>query len=139
MKPEDFKNINYFTQKEIEQTGAKIEDVDLSTLSSLDDLREFLGIPTHLMFNGVTTGNHKSEGHPKGKAIDCHMREYPYYYKVFQAALKFGFNKIGIYFNGSIYSYHLEKSFVPAFWTGVKKPAMKHWEYGPLIIDPKDL
>lgn len=138
MIEDDFEAIKHFTQKEVEATGADIEDVDFDALNALDYMRNYLCCPIHLIHNGMTTGNHKSEGHPNGVAIDCYMSENIHIYKVFQAALKFGFNKIGIYWNGSIYSYHLEIAWVPAFWMGTKKIGEKNWTYGNLIKDPKE-
>ena len=138
MNQSNFRLIKYFTQKEVEATGANIEDVDFDALNALDDLRDYLNCPIYLIHNGMTTGKHKSDGHVKGLAIDCYISYDIHYYKVFQAALKFGFNKIGIYWNGSIYSYHLEIAWVPAFWMGTKKIGEKNWTYGNLIKDPKE-
>ena len=135
----DFDKLIYFSKKEVEATGAKIEDVSFSSLDALDDMRNLLGEPINLIKNGMTTGQHKSDGHPKGVAIDCHMGLYEDYYNVFKVALSVGFNKIGIYWNGSIYSYHLEISDKTSFWTGSKNPGDKNWTYGPLVLDPKDM
>ena len=109
-----------FTKKEIEDTGASIESIDKHSFRKLILLRKTLNKPIKLLYNGMTTGRHKSKGHPLGKAYDITTGEEDYY-KVFKCAIDAGFKKIGVYWNGSAYSYHLEDAEKCSFWSGTKE------------------
>ena len=86
----------------------------------------------------MTTGNHKSPGHKAGKAYDVRVPKSTSY-DVFKMAIKAGFKKIGVYWNGKTYSYHLEDSDDVAFWTGKKPaPGVGEWAFGQLISNPAD-
>lgn len=125
------------TADEIRATGSNVEDVDYSAFDSVCQLRKELNSPIYFIKNGITTGNHKSPGHPAGKAFDIRVPRLPMY-AVFKAAIGSGFNKIGVYWNGKAYSYHLEVAPSPAFWMGTKpEPGPKHgWKFNTLIKDP---
>lgn len=130
-----------FSKREIEATGAKLEDIDYESFKKLCEFRLILGVPVYFIKNGMTTGNHRSPGHPAGKAYDVRIPK-ANFYTVFKAAISAGLIKFGGYWNGRAYSYHLEDSEVAAFWTGVKKaPGPKYsWNFtNPLINNPKDI
>lgn len=125
------------TADEIRSTGSNVEDVDADAFKSVCLLRKELNSPVYFLKNGITTGNHKSKGHPAGKAFDIRVPRLPFY-TVFKAAIDAGFNKIGVYWNGKAYSYHLEAAPYPAFWMGTKEGVGPKypWKFGKLISDP---
>lgn len=121
MDIEDFRNIQFFRPKEIEATGAKLEDVDTVLIKRLDKLRNLLGLRIDLIKNGMTTGRHVSEGHKLGRAADVFIpTKNPY--KVFKTALLCDLTRIGIYWNGEAYSFHLEREYRKTFgfWQKIK-------------------
>ena len=127
-----------FTKAEIEATGAKIEDINQMAFLKLIEFRESINCSVHLIFNGITTGNHKSPGHPSGRAFDIRVPN-ANSYDVFKVAIDAGFKKIGIYWNGNEYSYHLEDSKKSSFWSGKKdSPGVGSWKFSPLIVNPRD-
>lgn len=128
-----------FSKKEIEDTGAKLEDVDFESFKMICQIRKDINSPIYFLFNGLTTGNHKSLGHPAGKAFDIRVPR-KNFYEVFKRAIDAGFKKIGVYWNGTAYSYHIENSATSAFWMGTKKaPGKGSWKFGQLILDPKKI
>lgn len=135
MTKENFKLITYFTQKEIETTGAKIEDIDFRTLKTLDRLRSKIGIPIKLQINGITTGRHSSPYHKFGKAVDFYFIKPINFRLVYDKMLLIGFNGIGIYWNGKMYSYHGDSGDSFRFWKAKKIKGV--WQYSELIADPK--
>lgn len=128
----------YFSKKEIEATGAKLEEVSFVLFQKLLKLRLALDIRMKLLHNGLTTGNHKSEFHPKGEAVDFFLASSVDPYWVFKQAVKVGFLRVGIYWNGQTYSFHLDLGSEPAFWFGVKSKKGEPWKFGRLIVDPKN-
>lgn len=134
----EFKPLRYFTASEVERTGASIADVQRETMYAIDDFRHEMGIPVRLLFNGITSGNHKSAGHPNGLAVDCTISGTVDVGEVFKNALIAGFKAIGIYWNGAAYSFHLELADRYRFWSGRKAEGEAKWTYGRLIVDPKE-
>lgn len=112
MKEIDFDHIEYFTQYEVENTGANIDDVNVDTIHRLDLLRKRCGVPIQLVFNGITTGNHKSKGHLSGNAIDVRIKSVTdsnHALKIMLMASSVGFSAIGVYKNSAgWYNFHLE-------------------------------
>lgn len=124
-----------FTKKEIETAGSDIKDICVHAFEKLVHFRALIDTPVHFVFNGITTGNHKSSGHPEGKAFDIRVSRATSY-DVFKNAINAGLKKIGIYWNGKTYSYHLEDA-PAAFWQGKKtKPGKGSWKFSPLIKNP---
>ena len=125
------------TADEIRSTGSNVADIDSGAFESMCKLRKDLDSPIYFIVNGMTTGRHKSKGHPEGKAMDVRIPRLPFY-TVFKAAIAAGFNKIGVYWNGKAYSYHLEVSPYPAFWMGTKSGVGPKypWTFSKLIKDP---
>ena len=101
MKPEDFKHITYFTQKEIEATGANIKDIDYRLIWKLNWIRYYFGYP--IKITSLTTGRHEDRSyHYKGLAVDFKFlpgRGYkqPHPNSVVQQLLTEGFKGIGVY------------------------------------------
>ncbi|GEM_PF-2089285 len=145
MNRHDFKDwgIKHFTAEEIEATGADIAKVQLSLVVAMDRFRGYLGRPFNLIKDGMTTGKHKAPEHPSGLAVDGFVPGLDGITSpitaedVLKCAVKAGFHGIGIYWNGLIYSFHLDLRPEYSFWTGTKKPGGGSWEYGKLIIDPR--
>ena len=143
----DFKdhNIENFTPKEITDTGADLKDVQLNTMLSLQAFRTYIRRRIGLIYNGMTTGNHKAPGHPNGHAVDCFLYSEDgevNIHNIFKGALNAGFKAIGIYYNQKQFSFHLEigsnsrKDF--AFWMGIKdaEKNINSWEWFSLLQDP---
>jgi len=128
----------YFSKKEIEATGAKLEEVSFALFQRFVNFRKAIEIKIKLLHNGITTGNHKSEFHPKGEAVDFFLASSADPYWVFKQAVKAGFLGVGIYWNGEGYSFHLDLRKEPAFWFGVKSKKGDPWKFGRLIVDPKN-
>lgn len=138
MKPEDWKDIEWFTEKEVMATGADVAKVTKTLMMRLDDLRDCVGAMI-LAHNGMTSGDHKSIGHPEGRAADFSLRSNLAPDKVVKSALACGFKKIGTYWNGVAYSYHVELAQDYAFWMATKAaPGPDHkWTYHPVNFDPR--
>ncbi len=143
----DFKdnNIDNFTPKEVEETGADLKDVKKESIISLQSFRTYIRRRVGLIHNGITTGYHKSLGHPNGFSVDSflYIEDGPVnIHQIFKGALHAGFVGIGIYYNQKMYSLHLEvasmyrKEF--AFWVGVKDTSKQidDWQWFSLLNDP---
>ena len=135
----DLYSIRYFVPREITKTGADIEDVSALLIKSLDCFRKEIGEAVVIL--SLTTGNHYSEYHASGLAVDIAFHDYEYKPKVSRlvyAALKSGFKGIGVYHNGTAYSLHLDMRPELAMWLGHKRHREKEWKFKSLIADPKD-
>ena len=125
--------VGRITEKELTSTGAQIKDIDYFSFQRLCEFRKLLNSPIHFIFNGITTGKHLSAGHPEGKAFDLFIPNIPPY-KIICTAIDAGLKRIGVYFNGTAYSYHLENGKC-ALWYGEKFTA-NDWEYSRLVKVP---
>jgi hypothetical protein len=144
MTPQDFADhhIKYFTPTEITDTGAALEDVQAALIVRYDYFRKLLGRAVCFCPNGLTTGNHKSPLHPAGEAGDASFREKDgpvNVTNVVKAALQAGFRGIGVYYNGTAYSIHLDLRSEYGFWTGFKGHRESTWNFRSLIVDPATL
>lgn len=135
MTLDEVKSLAHFTAEEIEATGANLSDVQLTTFKHMDKLRELLGRSIHLLPGGITTGSHKSAEHAAGLAVDCYLSGDTDPYFFFKKALDAGFNRIGIYWNGRMYSFHVALGESHGFWSGLKKICARQWTYGKLRFD----
>lgn len=138
MTIDEAKTLKHFSAAEIEATGAKLTDVRLSLFQRMDAFREDIKRSVHPLHNGITTGNHKSPEHPDGRACDFILSESdgpvdPYF--VFKRLIDADFNRIGIYFNGQVYSFHAAYATRSGFWSGYKKGPGGPWTYGQLLLD----
>jgi hypothetical protein len=136
MKESDWKLIRHFQAKEVIATGASPSDVKVELFLALDKFRDKVGSPVFLIRDGLTTGKHSSPGHKNGTAVDGFLRDTVRADTLFKAALESGFRAIGIYWNGTVLSFHLELDTEYRFWVGRKKKGAASWTYGELIIDP---
>jgi len=140
MKKEDFLNIKYISQAEVEVTGANIADVKIELISKISQLREQVGSPFYFQKNGITTGDHKSPEHPNGEAGDGWFGgnwDWKRIKETYVKAVRLGFNGIGIYHNSIMYSWHLDIGKDIRDWTAKKKIGDNNWIYGKLLLDPK--
>ena len=143
MKESDFieYEIDNFTPTEIVETGANVEDISVDLMVAMQKFRLLVNRRVVLLSNGMTTGKHKSKLHPGGKACDCYLHPDDGEVKVldvFKFALEAGFKGIGIYWNGTLHSFHFDLRNNYAFWSGKKEPGHE-WDFYSLIKDPKDL
>lgn len=136
MTKDEAKTLKYFSDVEIAYTGAKINDVQYQLFVSMDKFRALVDRSVCLLPNGITTGNHKSEEHKNGLACDCYLPGVVDPYFVFKKALDAGFNRIGVYWNGSQYSFHLAIGKTHGFWTARKTKRGEPWVYGSICVDP---
>ncbi|MHA1170254.1 MAG: hypothetical protein ACTSRU_20700 [Candidatus Hodarchaeales archaeon] len=132
MREEAFEFINHFTQEEVETTGADINDVSVDTIHRLDLVRKKIDLPIQLVYNGITTGKHKSSAHPSGNAVDCRIvdiRTSKEALKVVMIASSVGFSGIGVYKNGAgFYNFHFEICDKLRFW-GATMDETGSWDY----------
>lgn len=130
-----------FTAAEVARTGADPASVTISLMRSLKVFRLAIGHPVMFQHNGLTTGEHSSSAHAKGVAADVYTAASVDARALFDAAIMAGFRAVGLYWNGNMYSAHLELisyDELPRYWTGYKAvPGEGVWLYGPLINDPK--
>jgi hypothetical protein len=139
MTDEELKQVIHFAKGEIEATGAKLQDVKLRLFLQMDKLRDALGRRIRLLNNGLTTGNHKSVEHQQGEACDFYLDPRDGktdYYFVFKCAIDAGFNKIGVYWNGTQFSFHVASAPKSAFWSATKHKIGEPWKFDGLIVDP---
>lgn len=123
MKHTDFVHIQYFNAREVENTGAKIEDVEYELIHNLDRLRQMLKKRIHLLPNGLTTGKHSSKEHKEGKAVDFTIQGITAkdVVKVVVLSSSIGFKGIGVYRNEKgAYSFHMDLRNEVALWKGTK-------------------
>jgi hypothetical protein len=137
MLSENFKSLKFFTQREVEATGANIKDVQLGLMLGIDLFRGKIDALIHLLKNGMTTGDHKAEEHPKGEAIDFYFDIAMDIRKFIVTAILCGFRGIGIYINdkGQI-SFHLDLRPDLTIWKA-KKNKKGIWKYETISFDPQ--
>jgi hypothetical protein len=142
MKLTDFEDfgLDNYTAVEVENTGAKLEDVKLNLMISVQRFRENVNRRVRLLPNGLTTGGHKSPEHPNGEAADC-----AFYAEdgsitigvIVKAALDAGIKGLGVYWNGIAFSVHLDVGKRRRFWYAEKDgPDAMGWEFKSLFVTP---
>jgi len=141
---EDFSvhDIAVCTPNDIEATGANLKDVELETILLLNQYYLLVKRKIVLLPNGLTSGKHMSINHPRGRAVDIAFAdtEGPLnIYKAWKKAIQAGWTGIGIYWNGTAYSMHLDRRKDVAFWAGTKAHREKNWRYVSVFQDPKNL
>lgn len=133
-------NINNFTGLEISKTGAVLKDVKVEFFIGLQHYRNLINRRVKLIFNGLTTGKHKSPEHPNGIAGDIfhHPSDGPLdYKKCYYLALESGFHGIGIYYNKEInlYVFHFDLGRFRS-WSAFKNKKHDKWKYASLLVNP---
>ncbi len=131
-----FKN---FSEQEIISTGADLIDIDFKSFEKLQKFRLLINNPILFQKNGITSGYHYSKEHGGGKAFDIRFKnivtDFSSVYSYFKKALKVGFTGIGIYWNGSEFSFHLDDGERIRFWNANKNLNNNNWFYSGLIND----
>lgn len=138
----EISSLEYFTEEEITNTGACISDVQFLLFQKMEKLRTYLNRRIRLLHNGLTTGTHASREHRQGCACDFYLDPRDGktdYYFVFKCAIDAGFNKIGVYWNGTAYSFHVAFSAKSSFWLATKKKKGDSWTFGALLRDPAEV
>jgi hypothetical protein len=129
---------NKFPDEEIRRTGADPSDIDAGLLRALNAVRHEIGVPFHLLRNGLTTGGHSSPMHKAGKAADFTVRgcDAALAYRVAITAASHGFRGIGVYRNfAGAFSFHLDlREGSIAVWYGIKGAADNEWIMLPPAI-----
>lgn len=119
MKGSDFRQIKYFTAKEVRATGARLKDVNYNTIWTLNQFRKLIGMPVKI--TSLTTGKHASQSfHYTGRAVDFKVcpgrgKRRPSHNTVVQKMLEAGFLGVGVYKN----FYHGDDRIRPALWKRV--------------------
>lgn len=139
MTNEECLTLRHFTEREITSTGANLVDVQFSTFHKMDKLRDLLDRSINLLHGGITTGNHKSAEHGLGLAVDFSLAGAVDPYFVFKKALDAGFNRVGIYWNGSVHSFHVATGPAHGFWVATKAKRGDPWKYGTINVDPSTM
>ena len=134
----EFKLIKHFRPEEITATGARLSGVQLELLLKYDEFRDGIGLPVFFVPNGLTTGDHKSPYHKAGLAGDCIIKGAINHQTVFRTALNCGFKGIGFYWNGKLFSFHLDIGDDYRFWKGIKTGTQKTWAYSELVRPPNE-
>jgi hypothetical protein len=134
----EFKLIRYFTPEEITSTGATLDSVQLELILAYDKLRKILNMPIYFVYNGFTTGDHKSKYHKSGEAGDSAIPKVKRFQTVFTVALECGFRGIGFYYNENTktFSFHLDVGKEYRQWKAIKKKGSQVWTYSDLILAP---
>ena len=128
-----------FSAREIQRAGGKLAGIDFASFMVLQAWRTAIGQPVKFQKNGINSGDHDSEEHPDGKAFDVYtVRRITFrtVRRLVYLALKCGFRGIGIYHNGTMYSFHLDTG-ENRGWVARKKRRGRRWSYYPMIVDPK--
>jgi len=134
------KRVRHFTWQEVEATGAALSGVQARTIYLLDDWRHDIGRTVLLLFNGITTGQHASPYHPAGKAVDICFRETDGPVDIVRyvmAALRCGFTGVGVYWNGTCYSMHLDWGATLRQWARWRSHGELDWHETGLVQDPR--
>lgn len=133
----------HFSKNEILNTGARIDEIDAELMQRMENLRVMLNRRIYLMF--ITTGRHATYSyHYTGKAVDFYLNPEDGVIdpsRLIEAALSCGFKGIGVYYNGTAYSFHVDIRFpYTNIWCAIPSTNPKEkWTYMPINKDPKEI
>jgi uncharacterized protein YcbK (DUF882 family) len=134
--------ITKFTSEEVSNTGADVGIVKLALMQALQKFRmdERINRVVVLLPGGMTSGAHQAPEHARGEAADISFRitQTPPITDVVNAAHQAGFRGIGVYHNGSAYSFHLDVGETYRSWSAFKRHGDTRWTYGPMFVDPAE-
>lgn len=142
MTREHFDSLIYTKESDIIRVGGTIEGIEYQTLANFDLLCRKLSeynCKATILLNGLNSGDHVSEEHRKGEAVDFTIdKEFKSCFTVITLMIRSGFNGIGVYHNEICYSFHGDIGDNFRQWIGYKKKGEKQWHpYTALINDPK--
>ena len=131
-------NISCVDYDNIVSTGANVGTLNIGFFVKLQRFYDIIGTEFYIMKNGLNSGKHT----PDGAHYDCLAGDLAFYvevdpYKVYKAAVQAGFLGIGVYWNGKVYSFHLDTRASFGSW-GAKK-VNGSWQYYGLFRNPKDI
>jgi hypothetical protein len=140
MTREHFDSLVYTKESDIIRVGGIIEGIEYPTLANFDmlciKLSEY-NCKATILFNGLNSGDHVSEEHRKGEAVDFTINKELPVFTIVVLMIRSGFNGIGIYHNSICYSFHGDITDIRQ-WIGYKKKDEKQWHpYIALVNDPK--
>jgi hypothetical protein len=140
MTREHFDSLIYTKESDIIRVGGTIEGIEYQTLANFDLLYRKLSeynCKATIFLNGLNSGDHISEEHRKGEAVDFTINKELPVFTVVALMVRSGFNGIGVYHNGVCYSFHADIGDIRQ-WIGYKKKGEKQWHpYTALVNDPK--
>lgn len=140
MRVSDFRDygITDFKPAEITRTGSRVSDVQLQVMTSAQAMRERLGRRVKPI--SFTGGKHSANSyHYLGRAMDFVLYAQDgeiVIADVFKAAVNAAYNGVGIYWNGKMWSFHVDTRSAFGFWSATKKKGQRKWTYFPLSLDP---
>jgi len=142
MTERDFQDfgITCVTSQNVIGTGAALADVSVFLIIRLQRYADLSGRRFVLLPNGLTSGQHSSSYHKRGMAADISWREANGSLNIYQewkGLIGAGFGGIGLYFNGTAYSAHVDLRPKLAFWAGWKRHGENIWTMGGLFKDPR--
>lgn len=143
MKARDLRDfrLRHVTARAVLDTGAPLDSVNLFLAIRADRFIGETGLPFVFMKNGLTTGIHRASWHPRGLAVDGAFdcdQDRVRIYDVWKTAIECGFRGIGLYWNGTAYSLHLDLRPDLSFWGGAKRDRNDAWEYFSVFRDPRE-
>ena len=138
MKRNDFIYIPNFTIREIEETGANIQNIKYKTIERLQLIRTLVRSPIYLLYNGLTTGDHSSPYHDKGKAVDWYTQSDLPLTDILMIIMSVNFKGVGIYKckETGIYTFHTDIGDTYRQWSAYKDKKEENWNYKSLFNLP---
>jgi hypothetical protein len=141
MTREELLTIPNVSESELAAAGADIAGLDYVAMSCFSALRRSLRLKdcaAPFVHNGLNSGNHQSEEHAKGKAIDFVICGPITLFDVIAYMVRAGFNGIGVYHNGVAYSSHGDIGKIRSWRRkGHKENGVTVWDdFTALINDP---
>jgi hypothetical protein len=141
MTREHFDSLVYTKESDIIRVGGTIEGIEYQTLANFDLLCMKLSAyncKAIILLNGLNSGDHVSEEHRKGEAVDFTIDKELPIFTIVVLMIRSWFNGIGVYHNGVCYSFHCDIGNIRQ-WIGYKKKGEKQWRpYIALVNDPKN-
>ena len=139
MKTSDFQDLNItaVSPADVEETGASLDSVQAQTIATLQNVVDTIERPARLIKNGLTTGSHNAKEHAVGLAVDFYFINKVDKSEINQiifAMIRAGFNGIGVYWNGNIFSFHGDLRATPVVWRGEKSGIEEQWKYTTIIF-----
>jgi len=130
-----------FSHGEIIKAGGKLSGIDFRAFAKLQNFRTAINRRVKFQKNGINSGKHNSKEHDDGKAFDIRFDKRDGVVKFtdvngyVKAALTVGFKGIGVYWNGTEYSMHLDDGKTLDWWSAHK--INRKWAYLAFLQDPR--
>jgi len=138
-----------FSHGEIKRSGGRLAGIDFRAFAKLQNFRFAIGRRVKFQKNGINSGNHNSPEHEAGKAFDIRFDKrdgvvtFAEINRFVKEAIKVGFRGIGIYWNRTEYSLHLDDGSTFDWWSAHKikvrhgKAYRYKWAYMPFLNNPR--